>query len=480
MKVRKTMTHTDKKNNELKRTMKSRHLFMIALGGVIGTGLFNGSGFIIRQAGPGGSVLAFMAGGLLMYLVMLCLGELAVAMPVSGSFQEYATKYISPATGFTIGWLYWLSWANTVGLEFTTAGITMQRWFPDIPVWVWCLTFGVTIFSINALSARSYAETEFWFSSIKVSAIVAFIILGGAAMFGFIDLKGNEAAPFFSNFTDHGGLFPNGIGAILLTMVTVNYSFQGTELVGIAAGESENPEKTLPRSIRNIIWRTMFFFVLAIFVLVALIPWKEAGLTKSPFVAVFDNMGIPYAADIMNFVILTAVLSVANSGLYAATRMLWSLSKNDMAPAFLQKLSSRGIPIYALIMTISISTFSLLTSVVAAETVYLWLISISGVITIIVWMSICASQFIFRRRYLAEGGKLEDLKFKTPLYPIVPILGFGLYGIILLSLIFIPDQRLGIYCTVPFIIACYAYYYIKVRKRISNNSYSENKVSKMM
>ncbi|WP_440604719.1 amino acid permease [Bacillus sp. GB_SG_008] len=474
------MTHSDSKNNELKRTMKSRHLFMIALGGVIGTGLFNGSGFIISKAGPGGAVLAFMAGGLLMYLVMLCLGELAVAMPVSGSFQEYATKYINPATGFTIGWLYWLSWANTVGLEFTTAGITMQRWFPDIPVWVWCLTFGVTIFSINALSARSYAETEFWFSSIKVSAIVAFIILGGAAMFGFIDLKGNEAAPFFSNFTDYGGLFPNGIGAILLTMVTVNYSFQGTELVGIAAGESENPEKTLPRSIRNIIWRTMFFFVLAIFVLAALIPWEEAGLAKSPFVAVFDNMGIPYAAGIMNFVILTAVLSVANSGLYAATRMLWSLSKNDMAPAFLQKVSSRGIPLYALIMTISISAFSLLTSVVAAETVYLWLISISGVITIIVWMSICASQFLFRRRYLAEGGKLEDLKFKTPLYPIVPILGFGLYGLILVSLIFIPDQRLGIYCTVPFIIACYAYYYIKVRKRISNNSYSENKMRKMM
>ncbi|MGG0241045.1 amino acid permease [Bacillus rhizoplanae] len=474
------MTHSDSKNNELKRTMKSRHLFMIALGGVIGTGLFNGSGFIISKAGPGGAVLAFMTGGLLMYLVMLCLGELAVAMPVSGSFQEYATKYINPATGFTIGWLYWLSWANTVGLEFTTAGITMQRWFPDIPVWVWCLTFGVTIFSINALSARSYAETEFWFSSIKVSAIVAFIILGGAAMFGFIDLKGNEAAPFFSNFTDYGGLFPNGIGAILLTMVTVNYSFQGTELVGIAAGESENPEKTLPRSIRNIIWRTMFFFVLAIFVLAALIPWEEAGLAKSPFVAVFDNMGIPYAADIMNFVILTAVLSVANSGLYAATRMLWSLSKNNMAPAFLQKVSSRGIPLYALIMTISISAFSLLTSVVAAETVYLWLISISGVITIIVWMSICASQFLFRRRYLAEGGKLEDLKFKTPLYPIVPILGFGLYGLILVSLIFIPDQRLGIYCTVPFIIACYAYYYIKVRKRISNNSYSENKMRKMM
>ena len=216
-----------------------------------------------------------------MYFVMLCLGELAVAMPVSGSFQEYATKFINPATGFTIGWLYWLSWANTTYFEFTTAGITMQRWFPDIPVWVWCLIFGVTIFTINALSARSYAETEFWFSSIKVSAIIAFIILGGAAMFGFIDLKGDEPAPLLSNFVNHGGLFPNGLAAILLTMVTVNYSFQGTELVGIAAGESEDPAKTLPRSIRNIIWRTMFFFVLAIFVLVALIPWEEAGLTKA-------------------------------------------------------------------------------------------------------------------------------------------------------------------------------------------------------
>ena len=181
----------------------------------------------------------------------------------------------------------------------------------------------------------------------------------------------------------------------------------------------------------------------------------------------------------MNFVILTAVLSVANSGLYAATRMLWSLSKNEMAPAFLKKLSSRGIPLNALIMTIAISAFSLLTSVVAAETVYLWLISISGVITIIVWMSICVSQFFFRKHYVADGGKLEDLKFKTPLYPLVPILGFGLYGIILISLIFIPEQRLGIYCTVPFIIF-YTYYHFKVKKRIATNTRSESKISETM
>lgn len=437
---------------------------MIALGGVIGTGLFLGSGFIINQAGPGGALLAFIIGGLLMYLVMLCLGELTVAMPVSGSFQTYATKFIGPATGFTIGWMYWLSWANTVGLEFTSAGLLLQRWFPNVPVWVWCIVFGILLFSLNALSARNFAETEFWFASIKVVAIVLFIILGGAAMFGFISYTGHEPAPFLSHFTDDGGFFPHGLAAILLTLVTVNYSFQGTELVGIAAGESENPQKTIPRSIRSIVWRTMFFFVLAIFVLVGNIPWRTAGLDQSPFVMVFEKIRIPYAADIMNFVILTAVLSVANSGLYAGSRMLWSLAQNDMAPSFLRKVTPRGVPLNALIFSIAISGLSLLTSVVAAKTVYLWLISISGMITVVVWMSICASQFFFRKRFLAQGGKLNELKFRTPLYPLVPILGFVLYGIILISLAFIPNQRLGFYCGILFMAACYLYYYIKIKR----------------
>ncbi|MFS0906613.1 amino acid permease [Priestia aryabhattai] len=470
--------NVDNKQNELQRTMKSRHLFMIALGGVIGTGLFLGSGFTISQAGPGGAILAYILGGFLMYLVMLCLGELAVAMPVSGSFQTYATKYLGPSTGFMIGWLYWFSWANTVGLEFTSAGLLMQRWFPYIPIWVWCLVFGVITFSINALSARSYAETEFWFSSIKVTAIVLFIAIGGASIFGLIDLQENQPAPFLSHFTSDKGLFPNGILAVLFTLVLVNFSFQGTELVGIAAGESENPEKTLPRSIRNVVWRTLFFFVLAMFVLVSILPYQTAGVVESPFVAVLDKIGIPYAADIMNFVILTAILSVANSGLYAASRMMWSLSKSGMGPARLTKLSKKGVPINALLATIVISGGSLITSVVAAETVYLWLISISGMVTIVVWMSICASQFFFRRRFIAEGGNLKDLKFKTPLYPIVPILGFGLYGLILISLIFIPNQRIGLYCGVPLIVFCYVYYHFIVKKNLKVKSHDNNIMDK--
>lgn len=454
--------------NELQRSMKSRHLFMIALGGVIGTGLFLGSGFTISQAGPLGAIAAYIIGGFLMYLVMLCLGELAVAMPVAGSFQAYATKFLGPSTGFMIGWLYWFSWANTVGLELTSAGILMQRWLPSVPIWIWCLVFGIVIFLINALSVRSFAEMEFWFSSIKVAAIVLFIVIGGAAVFGLIDFKGGQETPFLSNFMTDRGLFPNGVLAVMFTLVMVNFSFQGTELVGITAGESEYPEKTLPKSIRNVIWRTLFFFVLAMFVLVAILPYKTAGVIESPFVAVLDQIGIPFAADIMNFVILTAILSVANSGLYAASRMMWSLSSNQMGPSFLTRLTKKGVPMNALLITLGISGCSLLTSVMAAETVYLWCISISGMVTVVAWMSICASQFFFRRRFLAEGGNVNDLEFRTPLYPLVPILGFGLYACVLISLIFIPDQRIGLYCGVPIIIFCYAYYHLSLKKRINH------------
>lgn len=451
-------------HHELQRSMKSRHLFMISLGGVIGTGLFLGSGYTINQAGPGGAVLAYLIGGFIMYLVMLCLGELAVAMPVAGSFQTYATKYIGPATGFTIGWMYWLNWAVTVGVEFTASGLLMKRWFPDSPVWLWCIVFAVILFLLNALSARSFAETEFWFAGIKVITIILFILIGGAAMFGIINL-GNQPAPMFSNFTNDGGLFPNGLTAILLTMITVNFAFQGTELIGIAAGESQNPEKTIPKSIHNTVYRTLFFFILSIIVLVGLFPWRQAGVVESPFVAVFESVGIPYAADIMNLVILTALLSVGNSGLYASTRMLWSLSRENMASPFLGKLTKKGVPLNALIVSLAVACLSLLTSIFAEDTIYLWLLSISGLAGMVIWLSIAASQFMFRKRFLESGGKLEDLKYRTPLYPIVPIAAFLLCLVVIISLAFVPDQRAALYCGIPFMAFCYIYYYVKNGKQ---------------
>lgn len=463
-------------NTELKRALKSRHLFMISLGGIIGTGLFLGSGYTISQAGPIGAILSYLVGGFIMYLTMLCLGELSVAMPVSGSFQTYTTKFISPALGFTVGWLYWLGWAVTVALELLSSGMLMQRWFPGSPIWMWCAIFGLVLFLLNALSARAFGETEFWFSSIKVSAIVLFIILGGGAMFGFIDMNNGQPAPMFSNFMD-AGLLPNGMVGLLLTMITVNFSFQGTELIGIAAGESEDPVKTIPKSINMTVYRTLFFFVFAIAILSALIPYKSAGVIESPFVVVFDNLGIPFAADIMNFVILTALLSVGNSGLYAATRMLWSLSKTGMASPALGKLNSKGVPMNALYLTFGIALLSLLSSVFAEDTVYVWLISLAGLGAQVGWISITASQLAFRKKYLASGGKVEDLKFKTPLYPFLPLLGLSLNVLVLVSLAFDENQRIAIYCAIPFTIFCLIYYHLRVKrkmKELDNNILPQN------
>lgn len=450
--------------SEFQRTMKSRHLFMISLGGVIGTGLFLSSGYTINQAGPGGAMLAYLVGGFIMYLVMLCLGELSVSMPVTGSFHTYATKYIGPGTGFTIALMYWLTWVVALGSEFTASGILMQRWFPDTSVWMWSAIFAVTLFLFNAFSAKFFAETEFWFALIKVATIILFIILGGAAMFGIIPMKDGTAAPMFSNFSGDGGLFPNGLLPVLMTMLSVNFAFSGTELIGITAGESENPEKNIPQAIKNIVLRLFIFFIGAIFVLSGLISWKEAGVIESPFVVVFDNIGIPYAADIMNFVIITALLSVGNSGLYASARMLWSLSRENMVSPSLGKLTSKGIPLNALMVSMLFGCLSLLTSVFAAETVYLVLVSISGFAVVVVWMGITASQFMFRRQFLEQGNNINDLKYRTPFYPVVPIAAFLLLLASCIGIAFDPSQRLALYCGLPFMVACYLYYYAKVRK----------------
>ncbi|MBT2759503.1 amino acid permease [Mesobacillus foraminis] len=449
--------------NELKRSMKARHLFMISLGGCIGTGFFLGSGYTIHEAGPIGAIFSYLVGGLIMYLTMLCLGELSVAMPVSGSFQTYTTKFIGPATGFSVGWLYWLGWAVTVALEFLAAGQLMLRWFPESPVWMWCAIFALLIFLLNALSAKAFGEAEFWFSSIKIFAIILFILVGGAAMFGFIDIKGGQEAPLLSNYLAEG-LFPNGVTALLITMITVNFAFQGTELIGIAAGESENPEKTIPKSIKQTVWRTLFFFILSVFILAGMIPMEKAGIVESPFVVVLDSIGVPYSADIMNFIILTALLSVANSGLYAATRMLYSLSREGMASPVLGNVNPRGVPMNALLITLAISGLSLLSSVVAAKTVFVWLLSLAGLGAQIGWIAITASHLAFRRAYIRQGGKLEHLKFKVPLYPFLPIVALTANCIVMVSLAFDPAQRIALYCGSIFFISCYLVYYFRIKK----------------
>ncbi|MEI4828977.1 amino acid permease [Bacillus sp. FJAT-53711] len=449
---------------QLKRVLKTRHLSMISMGGVIGTGLFLGSGLTINSAGAGGAIVAYLVGGVMTYMVMLCLGELAVAMPVTGSFQAYATKYIGPSTGFMVGIAYWMSWATTVGLEFTAAGLLMKRWFPHTPTWVWCLFFIVLLFGLNALTTKGFAETEYYFAGIKIVAIILFIIIGGCAVLGIISLKGGQAAPFFSNLYNDGGWFPKGFTPILVTMISVLYGFQGTELLGITAGESENPKRDIPKATKNIIFRVLLFYVTSIVIVSALVPWRKAGLVESPFVMMFDKVGIPYAADIMNFVILTAVLSVGNSGLYLCSRMFFAMSESGQVPKTFGKLNKRGIPMNALLVSLGFALLSLLTSIIAANTLFVVLLAISGIGTTIAWAVIALSHISFRRSYVKNGGKLEDLVFRVKWYPFVPISSFIMCVGIILSLVLDPNQRASFYWATAFVVVCYVYYLARFKR----------------
>lgn len=447
---------------KFQRKMTSRHLFMLSLGGVIGTGLFLSSGYTIAQAGPLGAVLSYLIGAVVVYLVMLSLGELAVAMPVTGSFHTYATKFISPGTGFTVAWLYWICWTVALGTEFLGAAMLMQRWFPDVPAWTFASFFALVIFGLNALSVRFFAEAESFFSSIKVIAIIIFIILGLGAMFGLVSFEGQHKAILFTHLTANGD-FPNGIVAVVSVMLAVNYAFSGTELIGIAAGETDNPKEAVPRAIKTTIGRLVVFFVLTIVVLASLLPMKEAGVSTAPFVDVFDKMGVPFAADIMNFVILTAILSAGNSGLYASSRMLWSLANEGMLSKSVVKINKYGVPMRALLLSMAGAVLSLFSSIYAADTVYLALVSIPGFAVVVVWLAIPVAQINFRKEFLKEN-QLEDLSYKTPFTPVLPYITIILLLISIVGIAWDSSQRAGLYFGVPFIIFCYIYHKLRYKK----------------
>lgn len=461
--------NADSDPKTLKRAMSTRHLVMLSLGGAIGTGLFLGSGEVIAQTGPIGAILAYILGGLIAYMVMLCLGELAVQMPVAGSFGAYAQKYIGSGTGYMISWMYWLTWTATLGTEFTAAALLMQEWFPHISMWIWTIIFAITIFGLNLSSTRIFAESEFWLALVKVVTVIAFILLGLLAIFGVISFHGTQSAPLFHNLTAQGW-FPQGLMPIFTTMLIVNFAFSGTELIGVAAGETKNPAENVPKAINAAIWRLLIFFVGTIIVISALLPFQAAGLSgegisNSPFVTVFNYIGIPYADDIIRFVIITALLSAANSGLYAASRMMWSLSDQRQLPRIFSRLSNSGTPIIALIVTMFGAIPGLLSEYFAPETIFQNLLGVAAFTMVIVWMSICWSQFNFRRQWYKAGHSISELKFAAPLYPIVPILGFIFCLITGLSMAADPNMQAGFIGCLVFIAACYLSHFIFYRDR---------------
>ena len=460
---------TPKDDTGLERKMESRHLTMISLGGVIGTGLFVSSGYAIHQAGPLGAILAYAAGSLLVYCVMVSLGELSVAMPYAGSFHMYAKRFIGPGTAFTIAVLYWLNWAVALASEFTAAGLLMQRWFPHSPAWIWSAAFIVVVFLLNILSVRLYGESEFWFASIKVFAIIAFIIIGLLAMFGAIPIAGYSHAPMFENFYSDGWL-PNGVLPIFSTLLTVVFAFSGTEVVGVAAGETKDPSKAIPKAVHTTVLRLAIFFIGSIAVMAALIPWRKSGVDTSPFVLVFQSIGMPFAGDIMNFVVLTAVLSASNSGLYASTRMVWSMGNEGMIPRWFAKTNRRGVPMLALCAAMAGGLLALLSSVIAASTVYLVLVAVSGLATLVVWFSVCVCHIRFRREWARDGHSADELGYRAPGFPVLPWLAIVMCIGALVLVVLDDTQRSTLYCMIPFVACCYAAYYALERQRKRENN----------
>ncbi|MFL4474936.1 amino acid permease [Paeniglutamicibacter sp. MACA_103] len=418
-----------KHENELKRGLSSRHLQMIAIGGAIGTGLFVASGGTISQAGPGGALVAYALVGLMVFLLMQSLGEMAAKIPVAGSFQTFATRFVSPSFGFAIGWNYWFNWAITVAAELVAAGIIMDFWLPGVPGWIWAGIFLVVLTGLNALSARSFGESEFWLSLVKVSAVVLFLIAGVLMIVGIF----GENSLGLSNWQNREDVFHGGWVSIISVFMIAGFSFQGTELVGVAAGEAKNPRREVPRAIRNVFWRIMIFYIGAIFIIGCLIPFAdpsllasgEADVAASPFTLVFERAGIAFAASLMNAVILTAILSAGNSGLYASTRMLYSMAHDGKAPKIFGRTNSRGVPIPALLATAAVGLFGFLSAIVGQGAAYAWLLNVSGLCGFIVWAGIAISHYRFRRGFLAQGNKVSDLPYRASFFPIGPLLAFA-------------------------------------------------------
>ena len=466
---------SENSNNHVKRGLKTRHVSMIALGGSIGTGLFVASGSVISQAGPGGALVAYLLMGLMVYFLMTSLGEMATNTPISGSFAAYAGKYVDPALGFAMGWNYWFNWAITVAVDISTAALVMKFWLPHMPGWIFSAITLLLILCVNALSVKSFGETEFWMSLIKVITIFIFLAVGVLTIFGI--MGGHYIG--LSNFTYKQAPFVGGIPMILAVFVVAGFSFQGTELVGITAGESDNPREAVPRAIKDVFWRIILFYILAIFVIGAIIPYTSPDLLGSsatdvaisPFTIVFKRAGLAAAASVMNAVILTSVISSANSGMYASTRMLYSMAHQGFAPKSMGKTNRRGIPVGALAVTTVIALLTFITSIEGPQ-IYLWLVAASGLTGFIAWVGIALSHYRFRRAFIKQGHSLDELKYHATWFPIGPIITLILCILVICgqnvtSFANWDWEQIGItYISVPLVLILYIGYKIRHKTHI--------------
>lgn len=424
----------------LERGLSERHIQLIALGGAIGVGLFLGSSKAINTAGPA-LLLAYAFGGIMMYVIMRALGELAVSHPISGSFAAYANKFIGPLSGYLTGWTYWFMWIITCMAEITAVGVYMKFWFPDLPQWLPALAALAIMTAVNMVAVKFYGEFEFWFALIKVVTIIAMLVIG-TLMIVFGIFHGGQPIGF-SNLWSHGGFFAKGITGPIMAMVMVSFAYLGIELIGVTAGEAQNPEIVIPSAIDKVLWRILVFYIGALTVIMSIFPWTEIGTSGSPFVLVFSGIGIKSAAGIINFVVLTAAMSSCNSGIFSTGRMLYNLSQQGEAPKSFVKLSSQQVPTNAIRVSAAVMLVGVLLNYVLPEKVFTYLTSIATFAAIWTWAVIIISQMNFRKSLSID--QIKKLKYPMFAFPIANYIALIFLFFVIIIMWFDPDTRIALF-----------------------------------
>ncbi|MGW5149230.1 amino acid permease [Rhodococcus koreensis] len=428
----------DGDRSHLQKTLKQRHVVLIAFGGIIGAGLFVGSGSVIASAGPA-SILSYLMGGILVMLVMRMLAEMAAAEPASGSFATYARKYLGDWAGFLTGWLYWYFWVIVVAFEAVAGAATIRIWLPDVPLWTTSLAIIVALTAVNLISVKSFGEFEFWFAAIKVLAIVAFLVLGTLYVAGA--WPNSNGSIFF--LASEGGFAPHGWIPVFTGVATLIFSMLGSEIVTVAASESSEPVKAISKATSTLPWRMMMFYVGSVLLLVTIMPWDLLPTDSSPFAAAIGSMGIPAAGRLMDVIVLVAVLSCLNSGLYVSSRMIYALTGTGDAPRGLATLNARGVPMRAILASTAFSYLAVVMAYFSPDTVFYFLTTSSGAVALFVYLAIAGSQIRMRRHRRQIGD--TDIDLKMPLFPYLSYFTvFAIIGVIAL-LGFNADTRPQLY-----------------------------------
>jgi AAT family amino acid transporter len=444
---------------ELKRSLNSRQIRMIAIGGAIGVGLFLGSAKAIHFAGPG-LILCYAVAGAVIFLIMRALGELTLYRPVAGAFASYAAEFLGPRIGFITGWTYWLTWVVTAMAEITAAGIYMQYWFPGLPQWVTALVMVFALYGANLIAVKLFGEFEFWFSAIKIVTIVGLILVGLAVILFSIGALGDTAS--FSNLWNHGGFLPEGMGGVLTALQVVVFAFVGVEFVGVTAGEARDPERTLPKAVNSIVVRILLFYIGALVVIMALVPWNQLSAAESPFVTVFSKIGIATAAGIVNFVVLTAALSSCNSGIFSTGRMLYTLSGAGQAPETLRRVSSRKIPAHAITVSAAVMLLGVAINYVVPNRAFIYITSTATAGAMWTWGVIVISHLAYRRR--VAQGRASPSPFRMPGSPVTNWIVIAFLAFVTVLLAFNASQRVALYAGAVWAVLILLAYAIHVRR----------------